>query len=64
MKRCFYTLTSTAVDSGLTFGGSIIGAALGSILCPGVGTIIGALIGAIGGAITSAKVGQSIEAAG
>ena len=40
----------TAVRTGTSWGGMEAGAALGTAICPGAGTIIGGIIGGIGGA--------------
>lgn len=62
IKRCYYTVASTAVEGGLIFTGIALGLIIGSFLFPGLGTVIGAFVGAISGVITAGLVGPELEA--
>lgn len=61
-KRCLCLLVSVVGPAGFGYGGTALGAAIGTILCPGVGTFFGLIIGGIVGVIAGIAVGKGIEA--
>ncbi len=55
------TTDSTGTKVGTTLGGAVGGAAIGTMICPGPGTLIGAGIGAIAGFFGGSAIAASDE---
>ena len=52
------------VHGATSMGGTATGAAIGSAILPGIGTVLGAAAGFIGSAMFNQKVNESIDKAG
>ena len=57
---CFLTLTIKEVNVEISKN-ELAGAIVGSLLCPGLGTLLGILVGAAGGAVAGNTVGKLVD---
>jgi hypothetical protein len=62
LKKACLKIAGTAISVGAAGLGSTIGAAIGTLFCPGIGTACGSIIGALlAGVITSYSVDKAFE---
>ena len=59
-KQLFKNMTGTAATVGAGTGGWIAGAAAGSVVCPGPGTIIGGLAGSVAAGSVAGKAANAV----
>jgi hypothetical protein len=63
-KRCACAVASGIIGFGVTLSASAIGAAIGTIIFPGLGTVIGGFVGLIAGMVTSFFISKIIDDVG